>query len=167
MSRQRRQCGEEGSSLVAFRDSRFSFNFDGAEKLILFCAELVHFHEFEQCEEGDDDFDLGGGFFEERLEVERSTGLDLVEEILDLITDGEAIIDDVSEVARFLKSTENVLKSSNEVENGDFSEWSGVFRVSGFVFLGGVGKDLFLLNFALGEEICSVFKLLILNELSD
>lgn len=38
-----------------------TFDFDPAEEGILAKDELVHFHQFEHREKGDDDLGLGGG----------------------------------------------------------------------------------------------------------
>ena len=83
---------------------------DFAHEIILFGLELVHFHQFEECQEGHNDFDFGGRFLEESLQGHLFSRFEIGQEEIDFVADSVAVIDDVSEVSCFLESFENVLK---------------------------------------------------------
>ena len=88
------------------------------------------------------------------------------EQELDLVGDGEAVVDDVAEVVGFLEAFQDVLKGADEIENGDLGESRrlGLGLVAG---IGLVGEAPLLLQLADGEETGGVLEFLILDELAD
>ncbi len=139
---------------------------DVSEEVVLADDELVEFHEFQDSEECDDDFRLGGGQFEQVIERECFSWSEMIEEELDFIGHGEAVIDDVAEVVGFLEAFENVLEGADEIEDGNFREGGGFF--GGFVArIGLVGEATLLIELAEGEEARGVFELFVFDELAD
>jgi len=139
---------------------------DGSEQVVLADDELVEFHQFQKSEESNDDFGLGGGGLEQGVEAERLAGFEVVEEELDFIGDGEAVIDDVAEVMGFLEAFEDVLEGADEVEDGDFREGGRFF--GGFVSgIGLEGEAALLVEFAEGEETGCVLEFFVFDELAD
>ena len=87
-------------------------------------------------------------------------------EQLDLVGDGEPVVDDVAEIVGFLEAFEDVLEGADQVEDRDFREGGG--------FLGGdvrgvrlVGEAAFLFEFAQREEAGGVLEFLVFDELAD
>lgn len=141
------------------------FDFDFAEEVALADDELVHFHQFEDGEEGDDDLGLGGGGLEEEIEAGGLAWGEACEEHFDFIGDGVAVVDDIAEVVGLLEAFEDILKSADQVEDGDFGEGGGFLRKFGAFGLEGEG--IFLFGFAEGEEACGVLEFLVFDELAN
>ncbi len=128
---------------------------------------MVHFHEFEEGEEGDDDLDLRGGLLEKRLQSHSLARLETGQEEFDLVIDGVAVIDDVAKIPGLFESLQDILEGSDEVENGNFGQGSR-FKILGFcVFLGSEGEDRFLLDLPAGEEAGGILEFFVFNELAD
>ena len=127
---------------------------------------MVEFHQFEQGEEGDDDLGLGGGHLEKLFKAAGLTGGKVAEKQLDLVRDGEAVVDDVAEIVGFLEAFQDVLEGPDEVENGDLRKCGGFLdREVGGVRL--MGEATFLLELAEAEETGGVLEFFILDELAD
>ncbi len=134
--------------------------------MILADNELVEFHEFQDGEKGDDDFGLGGCQFEQVIERKCFSGSKMIEEKLDFIGHGEAVVNDVAEVVGFLKAFENVLKGADEIEDGNLRKGCGFF--GGFVAgIGLVGETALLIELAQGEETRGIFEFFVFDELAD
>ena len=118
-------------------DGGAAYHGDVSKKVVLADDELVEFHQFQNGEESDDDFRLSRCGFEKGIETERFAGFKMIEEKFDLIGDRKAIIHDVAEVMGFFKAFENVLKRSDEIEDGNFRESSRFF----FRFVCGIGLE--------------------------
>ena len=136
-------------------------------QVVLFGLELVHFHQFEEGEEGDDDLDLRGGLLEEGLQGHPLAWLETDEEEFDLIIDGIAVIDDVAKVPGLLEPLQDILEGSDEVKNGNFGQGSRL-KILGFcIFFGSESKDRFLLDLPAGQETGGILEFFVFNELAD
>ncbi len=90
----------------------------------------------------------------------------MIQEKLDFIGNGVAIIDDITEIVGFLETFEHILKRANEVKDGDFREGGGLLGrlVAG---IGLVGETPLLIELAKGEEARGIFEFFVFNELAD
>lgn len=152
--------------LVHHVDGGAAYHGDVSKKVVLADDELVEFHQFQNGEESDDDFRLSRCGFEKGIETERFAGFKMIEEKFDLIGDRKAIIHDVAEVMGFFKAFENVLKRSDEIEDGNFRESSRFF----FRFVCGIGLEgetALLIELAEREEAGGVFEFFVFDELTD
>ncbi len=139
---------------------------DISEQVILADNELVEFHQFQDGEEGDDDFRLGGGGLEQGVEGERLAGFEVIEQEFDFVCDGETVINDIAEIVGFLEAFENVLEGADEIEDRDFRKSRRFF--GGFVaWIGLMGETALLIDFAKGEETCCVLEFLVFDELAN
>lgn len=83
----------------------------------------------------------------------------MIEQELDFVSDGEAVVDDVAEVVGFLEAFEDVLEGADEIEDGNFRKGGGFFGrfVTG---IGLVGETTLLVELAEGEESGGVLEFL-------
>ena len=140
---------------------------DLTHQVVLFGLELVHFHEFEEGEEGDDNLDLRGGLLEERLQGYSLAWSETGQEEFDLVIDGVAVIDDVTKIPGLFESFQDILEGSDEVENGNFSQGSWL-KILGFrIFLGSESEDRFLFDLPAGEETGGILEFFVFNKLAD
>lgn len=93
------------------------------------------------------------------------SGLEAGQKHLDLIGDGEAIIDDITKVVGFFESFEDILEGTDQVENGDFGQWRwGLIK---FGLFGLESETAFLLDLADAEVVGGIFKFFVFDELAD
>lgn len=90
----------------------------------------------------------------------------MIEQELDFVSDGEAVVDDVAEVVGFLEAFEDVLEGADEIEDGNFRKGGGFFGrfVTG---IGLVGETTLLVELAEGEESGGVLEFFVFDELAD
>ncbi|MEY3395620.1 MAG: hypothetical protein RL346_1856 [Verrucomicrobiota bacterium] len=139
---------------------------DVSEQVILTDDELVELHELEHREECDDDLGLGRGRLEQGIERERLAGFEMIQKEFDLVRDGEAVIDDIPEVVRFLEALQNVLESADEIENRDFRQCRRFFRrfVAGIRLM---GKPALLIDFPERQKASGILEFLVFDQLAN
>lgn len=139
---------------------------DLTQQVVLTDDELIELHQLQDGEESNNHLRLGGSRLEHGIETQRLAGFEMIQEKLDFIGDGVAIIDDITEIVGFLETFENILKCANQVKDGDFREggWLLGWFVAG---IGLVGESPLLIKFAKGEEAGGIFEFFVFDELAD
>ena len=93
---------------------------DFTEQIGLANHELIHFHEFEEGEEGDDDFGFAGGIGEEIFKGQGISLDDGLKKEVDFVTDGESFVVDFTEGVFVFEAFEDFAERADEVEDTDF-----------------------------------------------
>jgi len=143
-----------------------TFDDNISEQIALANDELVEFHQFQERQEGDDHLGLGSGGLEQLLETPCFAGLKIPHEQFNLVRYRVTIIDDIAEIMGFLEALEDILESTDQVENRDFRECWRSFRWH-FLGIRLVGEAALLLELPQRKEAGGVFEFFVFDELTD